>query len=387
MRIFFEDVKIITPTKTIQRGTIVVGDDGKIAFIGPSESAPKMDGTRLNIGDHLIIPGFIDIHTHGGTGITFGEENIAAGLTKYSKWVARSGVTGFLTSITAPTPEELVDKIQAIVGEFKKGLPGAQGLGIHLEGPFMNIEKKGAQNPDWIRNPSFEETEMYLDAGEGWIKQVTIAPELPGASEVAARFANNGVVVAVGHSTADYETAVQAIESHWSLITHTFNAQTGFHHRKPGIVGAVLSSDDVTAELIADTIHVHPGAMKVLVRCLGSDRIILVTDAMEAAGLPDGTYHLLGKKVIVQNGKATQEDGTIASSTALLNQCVRNMNQVVGVDLPDSIKMASINAARVIGEEKVRGSIAPGKQADLTVIDDDLNIYMTIVNGEIVYSQ
>jgi len=159
------------------------------------------------------------------------------------------------------------------------------------------------------------------------------------------------------------------------------------HHRRPGVVGAVLASDEVTAELIADTVHVHPGAMKVLVRCLGSDRIVLVTDAMEAAGLPDGTYHLLGAKVIVKDGKATQKDGTIASSTALLNHCVRNMNQVVGVDLVDAVKMASLNPARVIGEGDDLGSLEVGKRANLTVVDDDLNVYMTLVNGEVVYSQ
>jgi N-acetylglucosamine-6-phosphate deacetylase len=251
----------------------------------------------------------------------------------------------------------------------------------------MNIEKKGAQNPDWIRNPSLEETEMYLNAGKGWIKQVTIAPELPDAEKVAARFSNAGVVVAIGHSTADYETAVKALASYWTLVTHTFNAQTGFHHRKPGIVGAVLTSENVTAELIADLVHVHPGAMKALVRCIGSNQVVLVTDAMEAAGLQDGVYHLLGAKVIVKDGKATQEDGTIASSTALLNQCVRNMNRVVGLKMADAVKMASINPARVIGMSELLGSLEIGKWADLTVVDEDFNIYMTMVNGEIVYSR
>lgn len=387
MKKIFGNCSLILSEGLLINGALVIGDQGKILYAGRESDLPEFDGKKIDIEGRYLAPGFIDIHTHGGTGITFGEGNIGAGLAKYSKWVASSGVTGFLTSITGPTPKELADKVRAIVGEFKKGLPGAHGLGIHLEGPFMNIEKKGAQNPDWIRTPSLDETEMYLDAGEGWIKQVTIAPELPGAHKIAARFAEAGVVVAIGHSTADYESAVEAMESHWTLITHTFNAQTGLHHRKPGVVGAVLSSDQVTAELIADTIHVHPGAMKVLVRCLGSDRIVLVTDAMEAAGLPDGTYNLLGKEVIVQDGKATQEDGTIASSTALLNQCVKNMKYAVGMSLTDSIKMASTNPARVIGEEKVRGSITPGKQADLTVVDNDLDIYMTIVNGEIVYSQ
>ncbi|MDY6847402.1 MAG: N-acetylglucosamine-6-phosphate deacetylase [Chloroflexota bacterium] len=386
MAVILERAKILTPTEKFQQGTVIVGDDGKIEFVGPLDLAPKVTGNRLNLENYSIMPGLIDIHVHGGHGITFGEGNLAAGLAEYSNWVVRFGVTGFLTTITASTQEGLVEKIKALVVEFKKGLPGASGLGIHLEGPFMNVEKKGAQNPAWIRNPSLEEAKRYLKVGEGWIKQITIAPELPGAYQVAKLFAEAGVVVAIGHSTADYQTAVEAIESHWTLITHIFNAQTGLHHREPGIVGAVMASENVTAELIADKVHVHPGAMKVLLKCIGADRIVLVTDAMEAAGLPDGVYHLLGEKIYVSDGKATQEDGTIASSTAVLNQCVRNMNQAVGVPLMDAVKMATINPARVIGEGNRRGSIEVGKVADLIAVDDDLNVHLTMVNGKIVYS-
>jgi N-acetylglucosamine-6-phosphate deacetylase len=387
MKRVIKNCQLILSEKVLFHGAVVIDDQGKIIFSGRESELPEIDGEELDLEGKFLSPGFIDIHVHGGNGITFGEGDLAAGLTDYSKWVSRNGVTGFLTSITGSSPKELVEKIQALVVEFEKGLPGARGLGIHLEGPFMNIEKKGAQNPDWIRNPSLEETEMYLNAGKGWIKQVTIAPELPDAEKVAARFSNAGVVVAIGHSTADYETAVKALASYWTLVTHTFNAQTGFHHRKPGIVGAVLTSENVTAELIADLVHVHPGAMKALVRCIGSNQVVLVTDAMEAAGLQDGVYHLLGAKVIVKDGKATQEDGTIASSTALLNQCVRNMNRVVGLKMADAVKMASINPARVIGMSELLGSLEIGKWADLTVVDEDFNIYMTMVNGEIVYSR
>jgi len=387
MKKILTNCQLILSQGVLSKGAVLIDDEGKIAYAGYESGLPEVDGRIIDLEGKYLSPGFIDIHVHGGNGITFGEGDLAAGLIDYSNWVLSSGVTGFLTSITGATPDELGNKIEFLVIEFEKGLPGAKGLGIHLEGPFMNIENKGAQNPKWIRTPSLEETEMYLEAGKGWIKQVTIAPELPGADEVAARFSEAGVVVAIGHSTADYETAVRAMASHWSLITHTFNAQTGLHHRQPGIVGAVLTSEDVIAELIADTVHVHPGAMKVLLRCLGPDRIVLVTDAMEAAGLQDGIYHLLGAKVIVKNGKATQADGTIASSTALINQCVRNMTRVVEVDLVDAVKMASMNPARVIGMGDDLGSLDVGKQADLAVVDEDINVHMTIVNGEVVYSK
>lgn len=251
----------------------------------------------------------------------------------------------------------------------------------------MNVERKGAQNPEWIRDPSLEEAELYLQAGQGWIRQMTMAPELPNAVEVAARYRREGVLLAVGHTAADYDTAVRAIEGNWNHITHTYNAQTGLHHRAPGVLGAVLSSDEITAELIADGIHVHPGAMKVLVRCLGTDRIVLVTDAMAGAGLSDGEYELLGIKVTVRDGKATQEDGTIAGSAAVMNACVRNLHREAGVPLAQAVKMATLNPARAIGLSNRLGSLAQGKDASLAVIDEDVNIYLTLVRGEIVYNR
>lgn len=388
MAMILDYANVVTPLGTLQRASVVVGNNGMIEYVGPMELAPAVGGFRLDLRNLIVAPGLIDIHVHGGHGITFGNpDSLVEDLREYSNWVVKNGVTGFLTTITASTPEELSDMIRSFVEQFKKGLPSAQALGIHLEGPFMNLKKKGAQNPDWIRNPSLDEAKMYLAAGEGWIKQMTMAPELPDAYKVATIFRGAGVSLSIGHSDADYDAAVNALRTHWTHVTHTYNAQTGLHHRRPGVVGAVMGSDEITAELIADLIHVHPGAMKALVRCIGTDRVVLVTDAMEAAGLPDGEYHLLGAKVKVYGGKATLKDGTIAGSSAVLNQCVKNMNKDVGVPLQDAIKMATLNPARVIGEVSKRGSLAPGKQADLIVIDDELNVYMTMVNGKVVYSQ
>jgi N-acetylglucosamine-6-phosphate deacetylase len=194
-------------------------------------------------------------------------------------------------------------------------------------------------------------------------------------------------VLSIGHSSANYETASKALRNKWSNITHTFNAQTGFHHRDPGIVGAVLNSEEITAELIADTIHVHPGAMRVLIRSLGTDRVVLVTDAMAGAGLSDGQYELLGFKITVREGKATQDDGTIAGSTALLNECVKNIHEKVGIPLADAVKMATLNPARVVGVTNRLGSLHAGMDASLAVIDEKLNVYLTIVNGEIVLNR
>jgi N-acetylglucosamine-6-phosphate deacetylase len=378
---------VITPAERLARNCVVIDDAGKITYIGPMEGAPAVDGLRLDLRNLIVAPGFIDIHVHGGHGITFGStETLEKDLKEYSSWVVQNGVTGFLLSITAPNPDELAALIRAYVPLFGKRAPGAEPLGIHLEGPFMNVERKGAQNPAWIRDPDITEADLYLEAGQGWIRQMTMAPELPDADQVAARFRSAGAVLAIGHSAADYDIATRALKGNWNHITHTYNAQTGLHHRDPGIVGAVLGSEQITAELIADTIHVHPGAMKVLVHCLGSDRVVLVTDAMAGAGLPDGEYELLGFPVTVRGGKATQADGTIAGSAAVMNDCVRNVHERVGIPIADAVKMASTNPARVIGLSNRLGSLAVGKDASITVIDEQVNVHLTMVNGKIVYN-
>ena len=379
---------IITPTAVLERCAVVVSEEGRISYVGPMEEAPRVEGLRLDMRGKVVIPGFINIHVHGGNGITFGNmDALAEELETYSAWAAKNGVTGFLTSITAATPQELTDMIAAYVPIMEKGVSGAEALGIHLEGPFMNVEKKGAQNPDWIRNPDLEEAQGYLDAGRGWIYQMTMAPELPNAKDVAALYRKAGVVNAVAHSTADYDAAREAFLGDWTHVTHTYNAQTGLHHRKPGLVGALMSMDEITAELIADKIHVHPGAMKVLIRAVGTDRVVLITDAMEAAGLPEGTYSLLGHEVTVKEGSARLADGTLAGSAALMNECVRNVHKDVEVSLANAVKMATLNPARAMGFSNRLGSIAVGKDASLAVIDEEVNVYLTMVKGEIVHNQ
>jgi len=203
---------ILTPSERIAPGALVVSDEGKIAFAGGMEDAPQADGKRLDLRGLNLVPGLIDIHVHGGKGITFGESGTAEDeLRGYSAWVAENGVTGFLASLAAPDERALVDLVGRYVRVLQQGLPGAECLGIHLEGPFLSKEKKGAFDPKWLRAPSLEETEAVLEAGQGWIRQITVAPELPGAAGVAARFRREVVVVAFGHTNCDYATASLAL--------------------------------------------------------------------------------------------------------------------------------------------------------------------------------
>ena len=378
---------IFTPTDTIERGAVVISDDGKIAYVGVAENAPQVDGKKIDLRNRYVVPGFIDVHVHGGHGISFGYSgNAAEELRSYSEWIAHTGVTGYLCSLAAPDAQSLVEMVTSFADALEAGVPGAEPLGIHLEGPFLNKEKKGAFNPAWLRMPATQEVEAVLRAGRGTIRQITLAPELPGAMEVAARCRAEGVVVSLGHTNSDYETAGSVLKGNFTHVTHTFNAQRGFHHREPGVFGAILTSDEVSSELIADNVHAHYGAMKVLVRCLGTDRVVLITDAMPGAGLPDGVFDLVGFKVTVKDGQATLPDGTIAGSTVSMNRCVRNANQLVGVPLRDAVKMASLNPARAMGFAHRLGSIAVGKDASLVVIDEQVNVYLTMVKGQVVYS-
>jgi N-acetylglucosamine-6-phosphate deacetylase len=334
----------------------------------------------------MLAPGLIDIHTHGGHGITFGAAGrLAEDLADYSRWVTSTGVTGFLCSVAAPDPKALLEVVRAYADALENGTPGAEALGLHLEGPFLNPARKGAFNPAWLRPPSVEEVLACIEAGRGWVRLVTLAPELPGASEIARALRERGVVAAMGHTDADFAVASAALEGAFTHVTHTFNAQRAFDHREPGVVGAVLASDYGTAELIADTIHVHPAAMKVLVRCLGRDRVILVTDAMAGAGLGDGEYELVGHRIRVRNGRAMLADGTLAGSTAALNECVLNLARSADLTLAEVIPMASINPARLLGLEGGLGSLEQGKEASLIALDEEARVRLAMVRGRVVY--
>ena len=388
MPLLLHNATLLTPLRTVDDAAVVITDNGRIAYAGPMHEAPRASGQRLDLDGRTIMPGLIDVHVHGGHGVTFGVPGrVAEDLRAYSQWVTRFGITGFLSSVAAPDPPTLLQVVRESVAALQEGLPGAEGLGLHLEGPLLNPEKKGAFSPDWLRTPSLDEVDALLEAGKGWIRQVTLAPELPGARAVAAKLRVAGVVAALGHSNADYALASAALRSDFTHVTHTFNAQRALQQREPGVWGAVLASERVTAELIADTVHVHPGTMKVLLRCLGPQRVVLVTDAMAAAGLSDGEYDLVGEAVTVRNGRATLADGTIAGGTATLNECVRHLHEDVGAPLAQAVRMATLNPARALGFGRRLGSLMVHKDANLAVIDADVRVSLTLVRGKVVYGQ
>ena len=381
-------VRSTTPTAVLQDGCVVVNDAGMIEFVGPQAKAPAAAEKTIQANKLRLAPGLLDIHVHGGYGIGFGiGNNWEEDLKTYSQWVLKSGVTDFLCSLAAASHKELCEMLEAYAGFAEKGLPGANLVGIHLEGPYLNSERKGAFNPAWLRLPSIEEARDFIRIGGKWLKQMTMAPELPGAEAVAAEFRKAGITVALGHSNTDYETARAALMGDFTHVTHTYNAQSGLDHRKPGVVGAVLSSDEITGELIGDNIHVDAGAMHVLLRALGTRRVVLITDAIPGAGLPDGVYNSIGQSIIVKNGRATLENGTLAGSAATLNQCVRNAHQLVGATVQEAIRMATLNPAKVIHMQDQLGVIATGRKADLILMDEDFNVRLSMVNGKILLNE
>ncbi|MGI6741331.1 MAG: N-acetylglucosamine-6-phosphate deacetylase [Brevefilum sp.] len=377
---------LVLPDRLLENGAVTINEGGKLDFVGEMKNLPAGDAYTIDLKGKYLAPGFIDIHVHGGNGVTFGDGDLAAETAKYSEWVASTGVTGYLMSIAGRTPDLLDKMIEGYTEVFADSCGGAETLGLHLEGPFLNVEKKGAFNPEWLRIPKLDEMEAYIQAGKGWIRQMTLAPELPGADQVAKLCKKAGILVALGHTNASFEQAAKVLKGDYGHVTHTFNAQSGFSHRAPGVFGAILLSEGMTAELIADTVHVHPGAMRLLVKCLGSDRIVAVTDAITGAGFADGVYHVAGFDVYVRDGRATLANGTLAGSITTMDRCVANLVEHVGLSLHEAVQTASLNPARAIGVADRLGSVETGKDASLTVFDDQIDVQLTMVNGQIVYN-
>jgi len=382
--------EVHTPLEAIRPGTVIV-ENGRIAAVGPSERLPRPAGVEvIDVEGRVVLPGLIDLHFYGCGGVALaGEATIASDLRAIAAMLPKWGVTAFLISPMAAGHETLLRYLRAIadaIDSLHREPAGAVPLGIHQEGPYLNPARKGAFRADWLRMPSVEAVEAYLDAARGHLRVMTLAPELSGAREVARLLRQRGVLPGLGHSNADYETARNALQTDFPLVTHVFNAMTGLHHRQPGGVGAVLDSRAATAFLINDGIHVHPAVVRLLVRVLGPERLVLVTDAMEAAGLGDGEYRLLGQKVFVRGGEARLADGTLAGSVLTLNRAVVNAREFAGLSWGQAARLATLNPAHLLGLEAQRGALLPGCRADLTVLAEDGHVWLTLVGGKMAYS-
>lgn len=376
---------LIRNARLVEKDRVKDGDllieRGIIAGVGRGQRGRPSTGLRvINAHGLYASPGFIDLQVNGSGGYNFMEASYEE-IGQILSFHARHGTTALLaTTVTAPL-EEIRKTIHTVRDAAQKII-----LGMHIEGPFVSQKQKGAQNPQYLMTPSLEKLDELASGYEEFIRIVTLAPELAGARELIARIKEMGAVPSLGHSDATYEETLKAIGEGVALFTHLFNAMRGLHHREPGVVGAALESD-VMVELIADGIHVHPALIRLLVKVKGIDEICLVTDSISAAGLEDGEYRLGGLKVYVREGIARLSDGTLAGSTLFMNRAVRNFIEFTGVSLPEAVRAASLNPATLLGVDERKGSIEEGKDADIVIFDEDLEIHYTIIGGKIVYEK
>ncbi|MFI8714792.1 N-acetylglucosamine-6-phosphate deacetylase [Brevibacillus brevis] len=378
--------KLVADGQELHNGLVVVGN-GTITYAGKADEYGKaLPDHVVTAEDGWICPGFVDMHMHGIDGYDT-MDGTPESLQAISTALARHGVTSFLaTTMTAPYAQ-LEQVLVNIAENSKEGLLGAQAIGIHLEGPWINPRYKGAQKEENIAIPKLDAVQKLYGLSEGLIKVVTIAPEQPEALEAIAWLKERDVIVSAGHTGATFAQATEAVDAGVRHFTHCFNAMTGLHHREPGVVGAAMYHEQLSTELIADGIHVHPAVMKILYRVKTAERLALVSDSMRAAAMGEGTYDLGGQEVHVHDNQAKLADGTLAGSILTLNRAVGNMVTLSGVSLPDAVEMASLTPASILGFGERKGRLAAGYDADITVLNTQFDVTMTFVAGKEVYHQ
>lgn len=384
-QLLFTNAQVYCPGQVYQPGWLLT-EGARIQLIGPGQPPSFPDGTITRTIDaaglHLL-PGFIDLHAHGACGCDTMDAS-PDGLHTIARFYAQHGVTSFLpTTWTASLDDTAcaLDVITELTGRVSKG---ATILGAHMEGPYLNADKCGAQAPQHIRRADPIEVRTLLDHNH--VRLIAIAPEFPENLWLIDECVRRGITVSAAHTAATYDQMLIAIQRGLKQATHTYNAMTGLGHREPGAVGAVMTIDHIRAELIADNIHVHPAAMKILVKVKGPDRVILVTDAIRGAGMPDGEYRVDQRTMVVRHGMAQLGDGTLAGSVLTMDRALRNILAATGLPLRDAWPMTSLNAAQSIGVAQTKGSLEVGKDADLVLLNSSFNIVMTVAEGDIVHA-
>lgn len=369
------DARILTPEGFLDNGWIQI-DGETITAIGQGQppAAPDED-----LSGQMILPGFVDMHCHGGGGATFVTTDPAE-VTKAAHFHRKHGTTSIMASLVTGTPEALQEQVSTLSPMVDNGTV----IGIHLEGPWISQHFCGAHAMDQLRAPALEEVTSLLELADGRIKMVTIAPELDGGIEAIRVVSESGALAAVGHTDADWETGVAAIEAGARVITHLFNAMRPVLHRDPNAAGALIEDPRVFGELICDGVHIHPTSIKLALRELGIDRACMITDAMVATGVADGQYKLGELDVTVKDGVARlTEAGNIAGSTLTLDKALRFVVENCDVSIAHASQMLSANPARALGLDD-RGTLEVGKRADLILLDDSLSLTRVVQAGEIV---
>lgn len=358
-----------------------IGVEGGIIHILPKDEKPQ-DGAKVYDAEgKKIVPGFIDVHTHGAVGVDVNAAT-AEELGKIGHFMATQGTTSWLCSVLTDTKEQTLWCIDEFKKHKKMENDGANLLGIHLEGPFLAKEFKGAMPEHLLRDADVELLKEYQDAAEGNIRYLTVSPEIDGIVDAIPAIKDLGIVVAIGHSGADYDTSMKAIENGAASCTHIFNAMKLLHQHFPAIMGAAMESD-IYCEAICDGRHLHPGVVRLLLKTKGLDKVVAITDSIMAAGLPDGNYKLGVNDVVVVDGDAKlASNGVRAGSTLTTGQALKNIMAFTGRPIEEVLQLLTVNPAKLIGVFDKKGSIAEGKDADLVVLDEENNVKDTFVMGK-----
>ena len=379
----FFHARLICPTAPIDEGWLLVAG-GNIVEYGsgnPPESVQVQAVSRINCKGNALLPGFIDLHTHGALGADF-VFGTTDEINEISRYFTAHGVTGFLASTYAASPQEIRNSLDTIKGCMGDE-PGARILGVHLEGPWLNPERCGAQDVRKIRTAEPEEALPYLDSG--LVRLVSLAPEILQNQWLITACRDRGITVSAGHTNATFAEMQKAVNLGVTQVTHCFNAMSALHHREPGAVGAALTLPEITCELIADNVHVHPAVMALLVNAKTPLGVILITDSISAAGMPDGIYTLEGQQVTCKEGTAKLADGTLAGSALTMDVALRNLVHATGRPLEEVWCCSSLNAARSIHLDQRKGKIAAGFDADLVLLDSNLHVTLTMLGGNVVF--
>ncbi|MGQ0608210.1 MAG: N-acetylglucosamine-6-phosphate deacetylase [Chloroflexota bacterium] len=380
MSILLTDARVVTPGGVLEPGWILV-DDTRIARLG-SGSAPFEAVERQALGGRSVVPGFIDLHVHGGGGQSMSSADPAA-IRAAASYHRGHGTTRSLASIITAPLDEMLEALAAVRSVVEAGpTPEAHVVGSHLEGPFLNPRRAGAHDPRHLLAPDPIAFERLLEAAAGTLRVITLAPELPGGLDLVRRAVAAGVVVAIGHSDATHAEAVGAFEAGASLVTHLFNGMRPWHHREPGVAGAALASPRVVSELINDGIHLHDATARVAFAGGAAGSVALVTDAMPAAGVGDGDFRLGSAAVRVRDGAVRLANGeTLAGSTLTMDVAMRRAVRSLGLPMASAVEAASTTPARVLGIVDRVGTLEPGREADLVVLDGDLAVAAVMAGG------
>lgn len=368
--------KVILHDEIVTKNIFIEGD--KVVEI--SERKPEKEDI-IDAKELYVSPGFIDIHTHGRGGYQVMDPTFES-LNTISKASLQTGVTSFLVSTVTMPIESISHAIENVV-KNKEKVEGAQILGVHMEGPFFSKVYKGAQLEEYMIHPTIQNFVSIVNNNEDIVKKVSLAPELEGATELIPYLCEKGIIVSLAHTNATYQEAQRAIDLGATSATHTYNAMTPLTHREVGVTGTVMINQNVYAELVLDGIHVSYPAAKILLKTKGKDKVVLITDSVETAGLPDGIYESSMGTVRINNHQVRLLNGTLAGSQADMNQCVKNVYQHLGLTLNEAVSLASYNPAKSLGIDKM-GEIKVGNFADIIFFDDNFQIKQTIVKGKVL---